>query len=68
MRILENAGIEYYRPEGAYYILANAPVGFSDGEEFATFLLKKLGVAVLPAVALYHEKELGRRQVRVSFL
>ena len=67
MRILEEAGIEYYRPEGAYYILANAPVGFNDGEEFANFLLKNLGVAVLPAVALYHEKELGRSKVRVAF-
>jgi aspartate/methionine/tyrosine aminotransferase len=67
MRIFESARIDYYRPEGAYYILANAPDGFNDGEEFAGFLLKNLGVAVLPAVALYHDKEAGRKKVRLAF-
>jgi aminotransferase len=67
MHILDDAGIDYYRPEGAYYVLANSPDEFSDGEGFANFLLKNLGVAVLPAVALYHDKELGRKKVRLAF-
>jgi len=67
MRIFESVGIQYYRPEGAYYVLANAPDEFNDGQAFADFLLKNLGVAVLPAVALYHDQELGRRKIRVAF-
>ena len=67
MRMFDDVGIEYPRPEGAYYILANAPDTFSSGEEFADFLLKHLGIAVLPAVALYHDKEMGKRKIRAAF-
>jgi len=67
MQIFDNIGIEYNRPEGAYYILANSPEMFESGKEFAGSLLKYLGIAVLPAVALYQNKELGRRKIRVAF-
>ena len=67
MRVLESCGIQSHRPEGAYYILADAPGKFSDGEEFTRFLLDKTGIAVLPAVALYHDKKLGNRKIRLAF-
>ena len=67
MRILEKCGIDFNPPEGAYYILADAPEKFSDGEEFARFLLEKAGIAVLPAAALYHDKKLGARKIRLAF-
>ena len=67
MEILHEANLEYYRPEGTYYILVEAPDGFEGGKEFSEFLLKKVGLAVLPAAALYHNQELGQRKVRIAF-
>jgi len=67
MRALDKIGLEYYRPEGAFYILIDAPDSFKDGHEFADYLLKKGSVAVLPADVLYHNKELGKRKVRLAY-
>lgn len=67
VKILDEAGLEYHRPEGAYYILVNAPSEFKDGEEFTDHLLKNIGLAVLPANALYHNKDLGKRKVRIAY-
>ena len=67
MEILEEAKLEYCRPEGAYYILAEAPESFESGAAFSEFLLKKVGVAVLPASALYQNQQLGKRKVRITF-
>ena len=67
MKILDEAGLQYIRPEGAYYILVESPDRFKDGEEFTDYLLKKVGLAVLPASALCHDKELGRRKVRLAY-
>ena len=67
MDILEEAKLEYHRPEGAYYVLIEAPAEFKDGNAFSDFLLKKIGLAVLPAVALYHNQQLGQRKVRIAF-
>ena len=67
VRTLDEAGLEYHRPEGAYYVLVNAPPEFKDGQEFTDYLLKKLGIGVLPANALYHDKELGKRKIRIAY-
>jgi len=67
MDMLQECNINFHKPEGAYYVLADAPENFSDGEEFARFLLKEAGIAVLPAVALYHDKKLGARKIRLAF-
>jgi aminotransferase len=67
MQILDDAEIQYYRPEGAYYILADAPQEFEDGEEFTNHLIRNVGVAVLPAIALYNDKLLGKRKVRLAY-
>lgn len=67
MDILQEAKLDFHRPEGAYYILVNAPSTFESGREFTDFLLKKVGVAVLPAEALYHDTQLGERKLRIAF-
>jgi len=67
MQVLDKIELEYHRPEGAYYILINAPRHFKDGHEFADHLLKEVGVALLPADALYHDKDLGKREVRLAY-
>jgi aminotransferase len=67
MEILEESKLGYHRPEGAYYILVEAPEGFRDGNQFTDFLLKNVGLAVLPALALYHDSKLGERKIRIAF-
>ena len=67
MKILEKSEIDFTPPEGAYYIFADAPEKFSDDEEFTRFLLENAGIAVLPAVALYHDRKLGARKIRFAF-
>ena len=67
MRALDGCKIQFHRPEGAYYILAEAPEKFSDGQEFTRFLLENAGIAVLPAVALYHNTKIGGRKIRLAF-
>jgi aspartate/methionine/tyrosine aminotransferase len=67
MKILDEVGLEYYRPEGAYYILVNVPAEFKDGRELADHLLKGARVAVLPASALYRNKQLGNKKIRLAF-
>jgi aspartate/methionine/tyrosine aminotransferase len=67
LKVLEEVGLEYLRPEGTYYVLVEAPKAFKDGQEFTDHLLKNAGVAVLPANALYHDKTLGSRKVRLAF-
>ena len=67
MEVLEAAKLAYHRPEGAYYIMVDAPERYKDGLQFADFLLKKVGVGVLPAQALYQDKALGERKIRIAF-
>jgi aspartate/methionine/tyrosine aminotransferase len=67
MKILESCKIGFHQPDGAYYILADAPEAFADGQEYTRFLLENAKVAVLPAVALYQDKKLGSRKVRLAF-
>jgi aspartate/methionine/tyrosine aminotransferase len=67
MNILENSNIPFHEPEGAYYILAEAPPQFSDGQQFAHFMLEETKIAILPAIALYNDKKLGSRKVRLAF-
>ena len=67
IKMLDEVQLEYHRPEGAYYILVNAPDQFKDGLEFTDYLLKNVGVAVLPATALYHDKKLGNRKIRIAY-
>jgi aspartate/methionine/tyrosine aminotransferase len=45
----------------------NVPDAFKNDEEFSDYLLKKIGVAVLPASALCHDRDLGRKKVRLAY-
>jgi len=67
LTLLDEAEFEYCRPEGAYYILAEAPSAFKDDLEYANHMIKTVGIAVLPASALYHDKELGKRKIRFAY-
>jgi aminotransferase len=68
MRTLDEVGVKYYRPNGAYYILADIEnFGFNNDVEFTEFLVKEIGVAVVPGSSFYRQGGLGRNYVRFCF-
>lgn len=66
--VLKEAGFKCFDPDGAYYVMTDiSEFGYKDDVEFAKFLVKDIGVAVVPGRSFYHEPELGRTQVRFTF-
>ncbi len=64
---LEQAGLAPYRPQGAYYVMADiAGVPGADDRQRALWLLEKTGVACVPGRAFYHD-ESGRDLARFCF-
>jgi aminotransferase len=66
--VLKDAGFRCFDPDGAYYVMTDiSAFGYEDDVEFSRFLVKDIGVAVVPGSSFYHEPELGRAQVRFTF-
>jgi aspartate/methionine/tyrosine aminotransferase len=70
-RMLESliaAGFRCYKPRGAYYIMTDiSAFGFQDDVEFARYLVRDIGVAVVPGSSFYSDSAPGRQQVRFCF-
>jgi aminotransferase len=66
---LEEAGLAYAPPEGAYYVMVDAaPLGWKDDYAFVDFLARKVGVIAVPGSSFYAPRGGGgRTQVRVNF-
>jgi aminotransferase len=65
---LERAGFGVFRPDGAYYVMTDiSAFGFRDDLEFTRFLVRDIGVAVVPGSSFYSRPELGASQVRFCF-
>ena len=62
MALLDDAGVSYVRPAGAFYLMVGLPPG-SDSREFALALLENQRVAVTPGVGFGPS---GEGMVRVS--
>jgi aspartate/methionine/tyrosine aminotransferase len=68
LAILEDAGFTCYKPAGAYYVMTDiSAFGHSDDVAFATYLVKEMGVAVVPGSSFYNDPADGSRQVRFTF-
>ena len=68
LKSLEELGFSCFRPEGAYYILADfGGISKLDDYAFADYLAQKVGVAVVPASSFYANREAGRSKVRFTF-
>ena len=66
--VLEESGFGVFRPDGAYYIMTDIRAfGFRDDIEFTRFLVREIGVAVVPGSSFYSRPELGASQVRFCF-
>jgi len=66
--ILQNAGFKCDFPNGAYYVMCDiSNFGFDDDVEFTNYLIREIGVAVVPGSSFYHDASLGAQQVRFCF-
>lgn len=73
--MLRRAGFAFTDPDGAYYVMTDitpfAHLGHADDVAFARWLVREVGVAVVPGSSFYcaeHVRELGGdRQVRFCF-
>ncbi|MFL9457737.1 MULTISPECIES: pyridoxal phosphate-dependent aminotransferase [Nostocales] len=68
IQILDKVGMPYFIPKGAYYIFADI-TSFTNktAMEFATFLIKEIGVAVVPGSSFFSKPEAGQKYIRFCF-
>jgi len=65
---LEKAGFVCYRPRGAYYVMTDIRAfGAKNDVEFATYLIKEIGIACVPGSSFYKHPKDGSQQVRFAF-
>jgi len=65
---LADVGFRVYRPQGAYYIMADiTPFGATDDVAFSRFLTAEIGVAPAQGTSFYQNPEIGRNQICVTF-
>ena len=68
LQVLKDVGFGVWDPDGAYYVMTDiSKFGFKNDTAFSHFLVKDVGVAVVPGSSFYHEPELGHNQVRFCF-
>lgn len=68
LRSLEELGFSCFRPEGAYYILADfGRLSKQDDVAFARRLAREVGVAAVPGSSFYANREAGRSKLRFTF-
>jgi aminotransferase len=65
---LREAGFDCSTPQGAYYIMAQFSALSSLGDRaFTHYLVKDVGIAVVPGSSFFNESERGSRYVRFCF-
>lgn len=65
---LENAGFRCFKPHGSYFIMTDiSGFGFPNDVAFASYLVREIGVAVVPGSSFYSQAETGSQQVRFTF-
>ena len=68
LEVLVEAGFQVFAPKGAYYIMTDiSNFGFANDVEFTYFLIKEIGVAVVPGSSFYIDSKAGSQQVRFAF-
>ncbi len=68
LNVLEEAGLPCFRPEGAYYVMADiSGFGFPDDSAFALHLLERAGVAAVPGSSFFANPADGHGLIRFCF-
>ena len=66
--ILQRHGFRFKPPQGAYYVMTDIEhFGFDSDIEFATYLVKDVGVAVVPGSSFFNDRKAGRNKVRFVY-
>lgn len=66
--VLQEAGFKCGFPEGAYYVMTDiSDFGFENDVEFTKYLIREIGVAVVPGSSFYDDKKSGSQKVRFCF-
>ncbi|HEU0167176.1 MAG TPA: aminotransferase class I/II-fold pyridoxal phosphate-dependent enzyme, partial [Chloroflexota bacterium] len=66
--VLRDLGFEVFVPHGAYYVMTDiSRFGYASDVEFATFLVRDIGIATVPGSSFYHDPVLGRSKIRFAF-
>lgn len=56
LKYLDQIGLDYTRPEGAYYVLVDiSPFDFPDDTQFCYWLARKIGVAAVPGSSFFSQ-------------
>jgi L-glutamine---4-(methylsulfanyl)-2-oxobutanoate aminotransferase len=65
---LRSAGFECFIPHGAYYVMVDfSGLSAMNDIEFTQYLVKDIGIAVVPGSSFFHEPEKGSHFVRFCF-
>lgn len=68
LNILDEAGIHYYKPEGAYYVWCDiSEFGYENDVKFTEFLVQDIGVAVVPGSSFFRPGDRGHKYIRFCF-
>jgi aminotransferase len=68
LQILGRVGIPYFVPKGAYYVFADiSKFGYKNDIEFTNYLIKEIGVAVVPGSSFFNQPEKGHSFIRFCF-
>ena len=60
MNTLDEVGIRYFKPQGAYYIFCDIhEFGYPSDVEFTHYLVSEIGVAVVPGSSFFHTPLIG---------
>jgi len=72
VEVLQSIGFKVFKPAGSYFVMIDwrgvAPASVRDDMEFATWLIRDVGVACIPASPFYQEsdKHMGRYFARFA--
>ena len=65
---LESAGFRCFKPHGAYYTMTDiSGFDFANDIEFTKYLIREIGVAVVPGSSFYSNPAAGSHQVRFCY-
>jgi aminotransferase len=68
LEVLDGAGFRCFRPQGAYYIMADiSGFGFADDMAFARHLVENVGVAAVPGSSFFEDPASGSQFIRFCF-
>ena len=69
LETLDMAGVPYFKPKGAYYVLCDiSKFGFENDVEFTKHLIENVGVAAVPASTFFRASSpIGKNFVRFCF-